>query len=327
MKIVLPVCLSLLCLLPTLASGARIWRDVTGKYSIEAEFVAIEGDVVQLERSDGKVISVPLSKLRPSDREYAKSQAESAMPQPAPKDQAEIAPQPHTYEVNTRRSTSFSVDRDGNKTKSEIIRVQLQLIGSQAAKAVAFGELQIDEASSSGGAVTQVREFGRPMNKKDHGKFEKIERGANRCLIPIYLKAGPECKVIDKLSGSVKLRVVEGADLIRIDDFKTRMIDDPTLKKKGIRPKLEVVHVSAGGAVAKVVRLTFTKKPESVFARVLDDKGEGEGNRGSYTQGSQYTMQWTFQGESLPPEVVLEFTCKELPTVQIPFTVEGIQVK
>jgi hypothetical protein len=337
MKRLSRICLTLLCCLGATAAYARTWRDVTGKYSIEAEFVGIEGDVVQLKRTDGKVISVPLSKLRVSDRKYAKSQAEAkpAAPAPVEKTAAAIAPQSHTYEANTRRSKPVSVS-GGKKTTTELVEVKLHIIGSQAAKATAYGEFQIDEATSNGAALPQVGQFGRPVSKEEQLGYKRIGRGDNlffgesppdRCVIPVYFKAGSECKVIDKLSGSVKFKLLEGLDLIRTDDFKTRTIDDPALKKKGFSPKLEVVHVSAGGAVANVIRLTFAKKPETVFARVLDDEGEGEGSRGSYTQGTQYTMQWTFQGETLPPELVLEFTCEELPTVEIPFELENVQVE
>ena len=58
---------------------ARRWTDSTGKYGVEAEFVALDEGNVRLLRSDGKMISVPIEILSEADRRYVDS-----MEQPVP---------------------------------------------------------------------------------------------------------------------------------------------------------------------------------------------------------------------------------------------------
>lgn len=49
-------CALLFCLLMVVAPAyASTWRDITGKYSVEAEFVTMAENIVQLRRADGKV--------------------------------------------------------------------------------------------------------------------------------------------------------------------------------------------------------------------------------------------------------------------------------
>jgi hypothetical protein len=48
----------------------RTWTDTTGKFSVEAEFAALDGNNVKLKRKDGSVLSVPLDKLSNQDRAF-----------------------------------------------------------------------------------------------------------------------------------------------------------------------------------------------------------------------------------------------------------------
>jgi hypothetical protein len=48
----------------------RLWKDATGKFSIEAKLSGLSGGVVKLKKADGSVISVPVEKLSEADRAY-----------------------------------------------------------------------------------------------------------------------------------------------------------------------------------------------------------------------------------------------------------------
>lgn len=50
------------------ADDLRTWSDSTGKYTLEAKFIGIEGGKVVLEKADGSRIQIELSKLKPEDR-------------------------------------------------------------------------------------------------------------------------------------------------------------------------------------------------------------------------------------------------------------------
>ncbi|MBU6275728.1 MAG: hypothetical protein KGQ61_03755 [Planctomycetes bacterium] len=52
------------------AGELRTWRDATGSFSREAEFVRLDGDVVVLRLEEGREIRVPLAKLSAADRSY-----------------------------------------------------------------------------------------------------------------------------------------------------------------------------------------------------------------------------------------------------------------
>ena len=62
---------------------ARKWTDISGEFSVEAELVEAKDGNVQLKRSDGKIISVPVSKLSKADLDYLASIAKGiAKPDP-----------------------------------------------------------------------------------------------------------------------------------------------------------------------------------------------------------------------------------------------------
>lgn len=48
----------------------RTWTDSTGRYTVDAELIEIEGDTVILETIAGKQIHVPIDKLSPVDRAF-----------------------------------------------------------------------------------------------------------------------------------------------------------------------------------------------------------------------------------------------------------------
>ncbi|MEK6248279.1 MAG: SHD1 domain-containing protein [Planctomycetales bacterium] len=52
-------------IVPILCSAAevRTWTSADGRFQIQAEFLKIEDDKVDLRKSNGSVISIPLAKL------------------------------------------------------------------------------------------------------------------------------------------------------------------------------------------------------------------------------------------------------------------------
>lgn len=56
---------------------ARIWTDAKTGRTIEAEFVGVTGDKVQLRRSNGRTVEVPLAQLSAADLEFVKTAGSS----------------------------------------------------------------------------------------------------------------------------------------------------------------------------------------------------------------------------------------------------------
>jgi hypothetical protein len=61
------------CLACTTDSVAKPWTDVTGKHTIEAEFLDCVDGIVQLRTSDGSTIAVPLQMFCESDRRFIRT--------------------------------------------------------------------------------------------------------------------------------------------------------------------------------------------------------------------------------------------------------------
>ena len=54
---------------------ARVWTDVTGNYTIEADLVGFDEKQVIVKREDKQLGSLPIEKLSKEDREFLKSKA------------------------------------------------------------------------------------------------------------------------------------------------------------------------------------------------------------------------------------------------------------
>lgn len=55
----------------------RTWRDASGRFSVEADFISQKGDKVTLRRSDGKKITLPVAKLSTEDQTYLQEKTEN----------------------------------------------------------------------------------------------------------------------------------------------------------------------------------------------------------------------------------------------------------
>ncbi|HUT13877.1 MAG TPA: SHD1 domain-containing protein [Thermoguttaceae bacterium] len=65
---------------PQTADAVRTWTDSSGRYRTEASFVRLEGETVYLKLVDGRVISLPLSRLSEADREQVTALASRSAP-------------------------------------------------------------------------------------------------------------------------------------------------------------------------------------------------------------------------------------------------------
>lgn len=66
-----------LLLLAASPASARKWTSSSGKFSVEAKLVEIKDGNVRLQRQDGKIITVPVSKLSKTDRVHLSSLAQA----------------------------------------------------------------------------------------------------------------------------------------------------------------------------------------------------------------------------------------------------------
>jgi len=79
-------------MLPTLGAhrevhhnGIRLWKDNSGKFSVEAKYVRAVGGKVYLQKPDSSVIFVTLSRLSQADQSWVRSASQPATDKPSPK--------------------------------------------------------------------------------------------------------------------------------------------------------------------------------------------------------------------------------------------------
>ncbi|TWT36267.1 hypothetical protein KOR34_11710 [Posidoniimonas corsicana] len=60
------------------ADEPRVWRSESGRFSFEASFYAKYDDVLELRRTDGTLLRIPIPMLSEDDREYAAKSAENS---------------------------------------------------------------------------------------------------------------------------------------------------------------------------------------------------------------------------------------------------------
>src|SRR5436190_11240988 len=90
------------------ASGAdapkpRKWKDVTGKFEIEATFVRLEGDKVTLKQTNGDVVEIPINQLSIPDVQYVVSEQTGLklpMPGGTPADEAASSSGPDAQTIS-----------------------------------------------------------------------------------------------------------------------------------------------------------------------------------------------------------------------------------
>ncbi len=58
----------------------RTWRDRSGRFDMEAVFVSHNGDKVQLRKSNGQTVSIPMAELSQADVEYVKQLTQRTQP-------------------------------------------------------------------------------------------------------------------------------------------------------------------------------------------------------------------------------------------------------
>jgi hypothetical protein len=98
------------------AQEQRTWSDATGKFKVEAKLHRIEGDKILLEKQDGKISSIPLSKLSKNDQEYVASQKDNPF---ADEDEAS----PFANEDHAKSNAGFDIEPKPLTGKNSIVFV------------------------------------------------------------------------------------------------------------------------------------------------------------------------------------------------------------
>lgn len=138
----------LLVVLSALAAETRVWSDVSGKHTLEAAYVSREGDQVKLRRSDGSMLTIPLERLSPPDREYVHQLDPSAVKRPAASVAAPVMDletlvarvEPSVVRVETDEGLGSGV-----LVRAGVVATNFHVIeGSRSARVVFANELSVE---------------------------------------------------------------------------------------------------------------------------------------------------------------------------------------
>lgn len=113
-RLILTLLAVFLCLTFLAADDLRTWSDTTGKYTLEARFIGIEGGKVILEKEDGSRIQIELSKLKPEDRIEASKLQAKKMAGDANNPFKETGKTTGTARNNRKASSKTTSDSDPN---------------------------------------------------------------------------------------------------------------------------------------------------------------------------------------------------------------------
>lgn len=141
-----------LCALPLLILSSlafaetRQWKDTSGAFSVAAELVKIDQDNVQLRRTDGKVVTVPIARLSDGDRRYlAALQAKLDKPAAAER-------RPVLTLVDNGKPTSVIVTNgrptEGQSTAAMELQEHIRIMSGATLPIVKENELQADPAKT-----------------------------------------------------------------------------------------------------------------------------------------------------------------------------------
>lgn len=74
--------------------GIRTWTDVKGNTTVEAEFVNLDGDKVELRKANGGALQIPMANLSPDDQKFIREKLSDAPDTALPPGEKIVAPYP-----------------------------------------------------------------------------------------------------------------------------------------------------------------------------------------------------------------------------------------
>lgn len=136
----------LVAVLPAIVASpavGRTWKSADGKYTVEADFVKVDGGNVTLENKDGKRISVPLNLLSDADQQFIKSNSRPATNSDDEKQAKEILAKKGLRVISSGLSLEGEFElnkqiRDSSKFRRDLLDADKELAAIEA-RAAAIG--------------------------------------------------------------------------------------------------------------------------------------------------------------------------------------------
>ncbi len=225
-----------LAVLGGLAAGtaeARTWKDSTGKYTVEAEFVGVQGGQVQLRKPDGSVIAVPLERLSEADRRHvqslsgtppaaASSPTEAEPPGKKPGVAGQAAGRGSPQVKFGRAAIDRALSQRVNLPPGETTLVELEhQLGNQLQIAIELDARAFDDIGISTNVKVTVGDKGGTLEDVLNGTLEPLKLAWMICADMLVITSREEAEHSLEVGVYKILRPQAGGDLVK--DLRTRI--------------------------------------------------------------------------------------------------------
>jgi tetratricopeptide (TPR) repeat protein len=254
-------------------------------------------------------------------------------------------------------SSTVDFDFDTNKELPRAIELLVDITGAQAKKASGFGFVTLTSAKDENGTDLKLRK--QQIDPFGGGGFESIDREdffvehpEEGCRVTVKIEPPAQAPTkITAAEGTVKLRIIDSATQITVDDAKSligKAVGNAELTKEGYALKLEEGEEKFGDITVKQWKLTWTNA--SPDPKIIEEHGAG-GGKGLQnpqivdadgnviysfdgteygTGGGESSFAWSMaiqEDTPIPDGAKLRFSInKEISIVDVPFKLADVTI-
>ena len=310
--------------LPAQDSPERVWKDKSGKFSVKARLIKVDGNTVFLRRSDnGKTAKVPLGKLSKNDRDFL---AGSGSPAGTGSSKSEL-------KLSGKMIWSDAEFGFGDEEPRRLLQLEIIARGKAAAEALEFGMLKLDSMSSEEGKELQPRKERFAMNDLSR-TYKKVDRNdkffakhpKNGVRVLIDIEAEDEMiKKVAEAKGSFKIKTGGDSSSFKIEN--TGSMDGQAVEMQqfadlGVKAEIKIqnqmLSLELDGNHSAIQRVEVHQPSGKKYGNF---SGSGEGGGGSLHQ-----FQFYFN-DSVPEDAVMTVHVVEnAEEMSVPFEFSDLKV-
>lgn len=303
---------------------SRTWTDAMGKFSVEAVLVEIGSENVKLKNADGKIITVPVSRLSTADRQFLIEY----------NTRTAAAELPFTTTLTIRRLVPRYEFRN-HPQSYEAMYATLEVHGSSIRGITEYGHVRVESARDNLGQELKLlvavddAEWGSELRDLRDDSHERRFSSSEEPLAMKLLLSEPTWGAthVESITGSLRLKYRD-LDSVTIDnvlDSVGSTLNDPSLKQAA-RISINRAPEEKVDDIEKTLLVEVYRRNRDVVALDLLD-GEGERlsvNQFSFTFGKK--TRWGFEDEEkLPADTKLQITLGSRPKTRVvPFHFENL---
>ena len=317
---------------------AQSWSSASGQHTIEAEFIQVKDDKVQLKKvSNGKLIWVDLEKLSDDAQKQAKRlQKEADAASGAKTNQPDKAKKSNSKDLLDQVKLKYTAEIKESKFQGEGSNVVVSVIasGPPAAEAMKYGKLKLKKFTDGSGAKLTPEEDKFSMNDITKS-FEKIERGTMFSNHPedgvaVELKLPATVKIIGELSGTFSIltggeRSIES--IASLSDQFGKTVKSDALKKAKLKIQVDKPTNDDGYGLS----FNVSGNLDSLNRIWIGDANQKElkGQSGSSSSGFGKNMNYSFffKNDVSDTAVLFVETVEGAVELQIPIELSATEVE